>query len=144
MRGKRIRAIRILLIGVVSILFFSVIVGAAVQNDDISQKEIEEMNQQELHYDADGYFLMLNTNIGLLGFYNGSEPVKHIKVTNQIKVNNPVYGGIAEGVYQVHYAQNGLFFTTQSSCMYENEPFVLVISNSAEIPDGTPLLVYNR
>lgn len=53
---------------------------------------------------------MLNTNIGLLGFYNGSEPVKHIKVTNQIKVNNPVYGGIAEGVYQVHYAQNGLFF----------------------------------
>ena len=99
---------------------------------------IQEMNRQELHYDADGYFLMLNSKSGLLGIYEATEPIRHVWVNNQFPE------GIADGVYLSHYTQNGLFLTTQSSCVYENDPFVLTLENSIEIPEGTPVLVYQR
>ena len=92
---------------------------------------IQNMNRQELHYDADGYFLMLNTKTGLLGFYDGTEPVRHLWVNDQIPA------GIQEGVYAAYHAQNGLFLQSK-----ENSSIVLVLKDSNEVPAGTPLLVY--
>ena len=50
---------------------------------------IEEMNRVELHYDADGYFLMIDTENGLLGMYNATKPLKHYPCTVMVEITMP-------------------------------------------------------
>ncbi len=97
---------------------------------------IEEMNRQELHYDADGYFIMLDRTTGLLGFYNCCDPLGHEWVKDQVSQT------ISDGVYLAQYAQNGLYFFDRDGCLYDNDPLVLVLDENFRIPEGTPMLVY--
>ncbi len=99
-------------------------------------RAIEEMNRQELHYDADGHFIMLDRTTGLLGFYNGCDPLEHEWIKDQVSQT------ISDGVYLAQYAQNGLYFFDQNGCLYDNDPLVLVLDESFCIPEGTPMLVY--
>ena len=92
---------------------------------------IEKMNEQELHYDADGYFLMLDTQNGLLGIYDVTEPLEHILVGDQLP------NGVVHGVYITHCTEDKLILLSG-----EEEPIVLIIENTVEIPEGTPVLVY--
>ena len=50
---------------------------------------IEEMNSKELHYDADGYFLMIDTENGLIGIYDAIKPLKHYDCKVMVEINKP-------------------------------------------------------
>ena len=41
-------------------------------------EEENKMDARELHYDADGGFVLVDINRGLMGVYNGPEPIRHI------------------------------------------------------------------
>ena len=51
------------------------------------------MDKTELRYDADGPFIMINTEDNLIGYYIGSEPVLHYEYDEYVE----------EGVYDVTY-----------------------------------------
>lgn len=57
------------------------------------QRAEEQMDAQELHYDADDYFLMLNTANDLAGFYYATTPLKHM----WIKTDAP------NGTYEAYF-----------------------------------------
>lgn len=115
-----------------------IVVLGTVIPERVKQHQIKEMNQQELHYDADGHFIMLDRTTGLLGFYNACTPIGHRWVDDQICRE------ISDGVYLAQYAQNGLFFYDRDGCLYNNEPLVLILDESILIPEGTPMLVYGE
>lgn len=113
-----------------------IVVLGTVIPERMKQHQIENMNRQELHYDADGPFIMLNRATGLLGYYEGCTPIHHEWVDDQITRE------IADGVYVSQYAQNGIFFYDRDGCLYDNDPLVLLVSESVRIPEHTPMLVY--
>ena len=58
-----------------------VYLGSAVRQYNRQQADIEEMNKTELHYDADGYFVMVNTAAEIVGVYDAVTPLNHYKCT---------------------------------------------------------------
>lgn len=51
---------------------------------------IREMNAKELHYDANDWFILINKSEGLIGIYDGTEPIQHIWV-NETKISEGTF-----------------------------------------------------
>lgn len=73
-------------------------------------KAIEEMDRNELHYDADGWFLMVNKGKNLVGLYYATEPVMHkfcdtskfIQNRSGLNIPTLVYGGTDQTWHEGH------------------------------------------
>lgn len=103
-------------------------------------KTIEEMNAQELHYDADDYFLMVDRTAGLIGFYDGITPLRHTYTSGYSGMSN-----IPCGVYEA-YIQGGTVVLVNTSD--DNWATTIPIDKGIycwareEYPGGYPALVY--
>lgn len=58
--------------------FLCVLIAAAVIITGRKAEAIKEMDSQELHYDADGWLLMVDKEHDLIGIYHAEKPVGHI------------------------------------------------------------------
>ena len=85
----------------------------------------EDMDLHEKHFDADGYFIMVNTKDGIVGTYWCSRPLKHYRCTVNVQVETPQ-------VFTVDLIEN-IGIDMDVDCfrdIYET------------IPEGTPLWIY--
>lgn len=109
----------------VLILVTCLYLGGAVRQYNRRQAVIEAMNRQELHYDADDYFVMIDTGNGLIGLYRAITPLKHYNCTVQQEVTTPRVRTVAE---------------------IENLGLNIAADDLADIyrtvPDWTPVLIY--
>lgn len=78
---------------VIGIIILVIIIGASIYNHKVSNDAMTTMDKTELRYDADGPFIMINTEDDLIGYYIASEPVLHYEYNEYIE----------EGVYNVTY-----------------------------------------
>lgn len=78
---------------VIEIILFIIIIGISIYKNIASNNAMATMDKTELRYDADGPFIMINTEDDLIGYYIGSEPVLHYEYNEYIE----------EGVYDVIY-----------------------------------------
>ena len=89
--AKRVATIIEIIILVITILV--IIIGILAYKNKVSNDAMATMDKTELRYDADGPFIMINTEDDLIGYYIGSEPVLHYEYDEYIE----------EGVYDVIY-----------------------------------------
>lgn len=68
------RKLKIILIMFICIFAYSLAVIKSINNIH----KIKEMDREELHYDADDWFIMVDKEKGLIGIYDGTEPVFHL------------------------------------------------------------------
>lgn len=80
----------IIAIGIIAII---IIIGILIYKNKVSNDAMITMDKTELRYDADGPFIMINTEDDLIGYYIGSEPVLHYEYNEYVE----------EGVYNVTY-----------------------------------------
>ena len=57
----------------------------------VTASYITDMDREELHYDADSYFLMIDQKHHIMGFYDGTHPMRHMWCNQKIR----------DGVYDV-------------------------------------------
>ena len=89
--AKRVTTIIEIIILVIVILV--IIIGILAYKNKVSNDAMATMDKTELRYDADGPFIMINTEDNLIGYYIGSEPILHYEYDEYIE----------EGVYDVTY-----------------------------------------
>ena len=89
--AKRVATIIEIIIFVITILV--IIIGILAYKNKVSNDAMATMDKTELRYDADGPFIMINTEDDLIGYYIGSEPILHYKYDEYVE----------EGVYDVIY-----------------------------------------
>ena len=82
---------------------------------------VEIMNQRELWYDANDWFIMVETNEGLLGVYYATYPVEHVPC------DVPYFWG--GGSYVITWGE-------LQEMVYANV--------SADVPEWTPVLIYEE
>lgn len=87
------RVATIIEIIILVIIIFVVIIGILAYKNKVSNDAMAIMDKTELRYDADGPFIMINTEDDLIGYYIGSEPILHYEYDEYIE----------EGVYDVIY-----------------------------------------
>lgn len=127
---------------IVLVIELSVIAACMMMQDRIERqdKTIEEMNAQELHYDADDYFLMVDRTAGLIGFYDGITPLRHTYTSGYSGMSN-----IPCGVYEA-YIQGGTVVLVNTSD--DSWATTIPIDKGTycwarqEYPGGYPALVY--
>lgn len=90
--AKRIIVIVIILLAILTGLSIYKI-GASIYKNKVSNDAMATMDKTELRYDADGPFIMINTEDDLIGYYIGSEPILHYEYDEYVE----------EGVYDVVY-----------------------------------------
>ena len=78
---------------VIEIILLAILIGLSIYKNITSNNAMATMDKTELRYDADGPFIMINTEDDLIGYYIGSEPVLHYEYDEYIE----------EGVYDVTY-----------------------------------------
>jgi hypothetical protein len=78
---------------VIEIILLAILIGLSIYKNITSNNAMATMDKTELRYDADGPFIMINTEDDLIGYYIGSEPVLHYEYDEYIE----------EGVYDVIY-----------------------------------------
>lgn len=78
---------------VIEIILLAILIGFSIYKNIVSNNAMATMNKTELRYDADGPFIMINTEDDLIGYYIGSEPILHYEYDEYIE----------EGVYDVIY-----------------------------------------
>ena len=61
---------------VVLVVVVSFLVGQLL-NGRTTDRNIADMNARELHYDADGWFILVNRECDLVGVYMADMPVTH-------------------------------------------------------------------
>lgn len=61
------------LIGIICLFTFGIIIASGCEKLEPTSK----LDSYELHYDADGYFLLINDNDNLMGVYDGPEALEH-------------------------------------------------------------------
>ena len=89
--AKRVATIIEIIILVITILV--IIIGILAYKNIASNNAMATMDKTELRYDADGPFIMINTEDDLIGYYIGSEPILHYEYDEYVE----------EGVYDVIY-----------------------------------------
>ena len=72
------------------LLVLALVLAVAFALDCIPTKAVSEMNRKELHYDANSWFFMYDTDSGLFGIYDGCEPVRHIYISD-LEIEPGVY-----------------------------------------------------
>lgn len=83
------------------LLMFVIVVALAVAVLVVGRKAqfVDKMNAKELHYDADGWFIMVDKEHDLVGIYWATEPVRHIQLDTSrfengvIDIPTWIYGG---------------------------------------------------
>ena len=100
------------------------------------QRQQKEMDAQEVHYDADNYFLMIEATNGIAGFYFCERPLTHMR----IRTDAP------DGVYDAYFHNGDMFLehtehdaTIQVRLTKQQAEWI-----EAEYEDGFPALVYRR
>lgn len=99
------------------------------------RREERYLDAEELHYDADGYFIIVDKETSQIGFYDATRPLLHIHgqdVTDCVP-----------GMYRMYKLQSGVCF------MAENEDgisFAIELTDKQQrivnvMPDETPVLV---
>lgn len=86
----------------------------AFMNMLITYSYVADMNRQELHYDADDYFLMVDQEHHIMGFYNGCTPLKHMgcsqKMPEGVYDAQIIYGGgilLEDGDFTIYIPLRG-------------------------------------
>lgn len=87
---RELIAKRIIAIGIILLV---IIIGILIYKNKVLNDAMATMDKTELRYDADGPFIMINTEDDLIGYYIASEPVLHYEYNEYIE----------EGVYNVTY-----------------------------------------
>ena len=78
---------------VIEIILLAILIGFSIYKNITSNNAMATMDKTELRYDADGPFIMINTEDNLIGYYIGSEPILHYEYDEYVE----------EGVYDVTY-----------------------------------------
>ena len=78
---------------VIEIILLAILIGFSIYKNITSNNAMATMDKTELRYDADGPFIMINTEDDLIGYYIGSEPILHYEYDEYVE----------EGVYDVIY-----------------------------------------
>lgn len=78
---------------VIEIILLAILIGFSIYKNITSNDAMATMDKTELRYDADGPFIMINTEDDLIGYYIGSEPILHYEYDEYVE----------EGVYDVIY-----------------------------------------
>jgi hypothetical protein len=114
--------------GIALVVGLTALIGFKVWEESPSGKyyeACEDMDRVEPHYDADGYFIMISTEDGVIGTYFCNRPLHHYRCRVHVKVTTP----------QVTKVD-----------MIENIGIGLDLDDLKEIyetiPEGTPLLIY--
>ena len=127
MKNEEVR--KVLMVEAAVILFLIlVIIGFRVWEKSESGRYFEaceDMDIQEKHYDADGYFIMVSTKDSVVGTYWCSKPLHHYKCRVCVKVSTPQVCTVD----QIENIGVGMELDDLKE-IYET------------IPEGTPLLIY--
>ena len=96
------------------------------------------LDAEELHYDADGPFILIDRETAQMGYYAACTPVWHLHSAR-------IRPEFMEGVYRAYRADNGLYFF-YDSCGILAYKFVLTLTDAEldyfrDMPDGIPVLV---
>lgn len=93
------KSVRIIHNVVLALIVFVCFVGITYMKARLEYEDsaIDETDRTELHYDADGYFMMVDKEYRLIGFYDGITPINHIWVADFNGIS-----GIPEGVYDAY------------------------------------------
>lgn len=99
------------------IILFPILLGFWVENLE------KDMDKRSLWYDADSTFVMLETEEGMIGVYQGSVPVEH------------GYAKISSLIKEGHI---------EDTVNWETLKKLIITDLKTEIPDDTPCYIYNR
>lgn len=96
------RSVRIIHDALLAVVLIAILLGIAyIKTRDtkvaIEDTAIDEMDRAELHYDADDYFMMVDRENMLIGFYDAATPINHIWIDDYKGIS-----GIPEGVYDAY------------------------------------------
>ena len=100
------------------------------------QRQQQEMDKQELHYDADSYFLMIDATNGIAGFYYCAHPLTYMRIRTDA----------LDGVYEAYFHDGNMFLehTKQDATIQVPLTKRQAAWIEAEYEDGFPALVYRR
>ena len=100
------------------------------------QRQQKEMDAQEVHYDADNYFLMIDATNGIAGFYFCEHPLTHMRIRTDA----------LDGVYDAYFHDGYMYLehTKQDATIQVPLTRRQAAWIEAEYEDGFPALVYRR
>lgn len=106
-----------------------------VRECDRAAKE-EKMDRRELHYDADGEFIMIDTQDGHMGVYDAVKPVRHIWINRLKRIKPGVYNlDVCSGWIELYNnSMEGVYVVKMDE---KNDRFF-----HASVSQGAPVLVY--
>ena len=105
----------------------------AFMNMLITYSYVADMNRQELHYDADDYFLLVDQEHQCMGFYYGSIPLKHVGYKGQVP----------DGVYEAEIIWNeGILLEDGDLHVMIRLPASVMRWIEKNYKSGQPALVY--
>lgn len=122
-------------------LALSLIIGIGVAwafgcNEWEKAGDCEVMDAREKHYDADGYFILIDTQEGLMGAYDAYKPLRHFWYKEFRKIK--------PGLYKYDSYEDLMELSSEDT----EEVYNLYLSASdlrylqATIEQGIPVLVY--
>ena len=90
---------------------------------------IEIMNKRELWYDANDWFIMIETNEDLLGIYQGITPVEH------------VFCAVSDDIWKIVVETDIMeqIVTTWGECKDYVDCYI-----QTDVPDWTPVVIYEE
>ena len=132
---KKRKEIIVLALCVIAILL---IVCFVVTDKRTTAAQERYLDAEELHYDADGPFILIDRNTAQMGYYEGCTPVWHLHSAR-------IRPEFKEGVYRAYRADNGLYFF-YDNCGIPAYKFVLTLTDAEleyfrDMPDGIPALM---
>ena len=116
--------LRIIVITALLLVVINLLMSAAV---------VRKMNERELHYDADDYFLLVDQEHQCMGFYYGSIPLKHVGYKGQVP----------DGVYEAEIIWNeGILLEDGNLHVMIRLPASMMRWIEKNYKSGQPALVY--
>ena len=129
-RAKIAKTIVVLAIVMVVLIMFNLIYSRTAKE----ATDIAMMNKRELHYDADGPFIMIDIKHDLIGFYRATLPVYHNRFKEEIE----------PGIYTAEFDEYG-----NTIDIYNGSKVLITsidVSKDEELQHGfdeCPVLVYD-
>lgn len=120
-----------------AVFVFLIITAHAIPYGMKVRRDIErQMDKQELHYDADNYFLMLDATHGLAGFYYATTPLAHMRIKTEA----------LNGVYDAYFHGGEMFLELVSVDATIEVPLTKKQAKwiDEHYKDGYPALVYRE
>ena len=129
---------RTIIVLALSVLAILLIVCHIVTDRNTTSAQEAWLDAEELHYDANGPFILIDRETAQMGYYAACTPVWHLHSAR-------IRPEFKEGVYRAYRANNGLYFF-YDSCGIPAYKFVLTLTDAEldyfrDMPDGIPVLV---